>query len=289
MSSSLSSSSSSSSTTTMKIKGTALREKRGAAWRRSRFPICRNTARGEFRDTGFFSIHWREVLRARSMQMAMNGAAEDITKANGIMGYTPCIGLARWPPVSLPVVVRGGRGPDIAKTTIPATSMHRACYGGHLSVCQWLFEVGAAGDIAKTNNSGYLPCIGLARWPPVGLPVVVRGGRGRRHYQDEQFRLHSMHIACEGGHLSVCQWLFEVGAAGDIAKTDDDGYTPSTWLAGVATGRSASGCSRWARPETSPRRTMMATLPCIGLAKVATCRSAVVVRGGRGRRHHQDG
>ena len=36
-----------------------------------------------------------------------------------------------------------------------------------------------------------------------------------------------MHGACDGGHLSVCQWLFEVGAAGDIAKTNDEGYTLS--------------------------------------------------------------
>jgi len=35
-----------------------------------------------------------------------------------------------------------------------------------------------------------------------------------------------MHRACLGGHLSVCQWLFEVGAAGDITKTTDDGSTP---------------------------------------------------------------
>ena len=70
--------------------------------------------------------------------------------------------------------------------------MHEACEGGHLSVCQWLFEVGAAADITKANNRGSTP----------------------------------MHIACRGGHLSVCQWLFEVGAAGDITKTNNRGSTP---------------------------------------------------------------
>ena len=35
-----------------------------------------------------------------------------------------------------------------------------------------------------------------------------------------------MHWACKGGHLSVCQWLFEVSAAGDITKADNNGFTP---------------------------------------------------------------
>ena len=64
--------------------------------------------------------------------------------------------------------------------------------GGHLSVCQWLFEVGAAGDIIKTDNEGSTP----------------------------------MYRACFGGHLLVCQWLFEVGAAGDIIKANNRGSTP---------------------------------------------------------------
>ena len=78
-----------------------------------------------------------------------NGAAKDITNANS-RGFTP---------------------------------MHMACYGGHLSVCQWLFEVGAAGDITKTTDDGCTPMHGLQWWPPVGLPVVVRGRCGRTHHQ----------------------------------------------------------------------------------------------------------
>ena len=48
---------------------------------------------------------------------------------------------------------------------------------------------------------------------------------------------------------------------------------PCTGLARVATCRSASGCSRWARLETSPRRTIVVPLRCRLLAGVATCRS----------------
>ena len=95
---------------------------------------------------------------------------------------------------------------------------------------QWLFEAGAAGDITKASNGGYTP----------------------------------MHEACNGGHLSVCQWLFEVGASA-VTKADNTGFSPMHWAARVATCRSASGCSRWAWPETSPRRMMMAPLPCTRL------------------------
>ena len=35
-----------------------------------------------------------------------------------------------------------------------STSMAFACEGGHLEVGQWLFEVGADGDITKTNKYG---------------------------------------------------------------------------------------------------------------------------------------
>ena len=67
-----------------------------------------------------------------------------------------------------------------------------ACEKGHLSVCKWLFEVGAAADITKADNDGFTP----------------------------------MYIACEKGHLSVCKWLSEVGAAADRHKANKNGVTP---------------------------------------------------------------
>jgi len=73
--------------------------------------------------------------------------------------------------------------------------MLRACQEGHLAVCRWLFEVGAAEDIRKANNNGYTPML----------------------------------LACWQGHLSVCKWLVEVGAAEDIRKSDNSGYTPMLW------------------------------------------------------------
>ena len=41
-----------------------------------------------------------------------------------------------------------------------------------------------------------------------------------------------MYIACMKGHLSVCEWLFEVGAAADITKVNPNGTTP-IFMAGV--------------------------------------------------------
>ena len=103
-------------------------------------------------------------------------------------------------------IQRVGAAADITKANAAGVqrrhhcTMWIACREGHLSVCQWLFEVGAAADITKA-------------WTPSGCgsPAMV-------------------------GHLSVCQWLFEVGAAADITKADDEGATPtSDWPATMAT------------------------------------------------------
>jgi hypothetical protein len=66
------------------------------------------------------------------------------------------------------------------------------CRNGHLSVCKWLFEVGAAADITKASIGGFTP----------------------------------MYATCQEGHLSVCKWLFEVGAAADIREAANNGRTP---------------------------------------------------------------
>ena len=52
---------------------------------------------------------------------------------------------------------------------------------GHLSVCKWLYQAGAAADITKAT-----------RWDAGWTPMLV---------------------ACQKGHLEVCKWLVEMGAA----------------------------------------------------------------------------
>merc|ERR1711965_405768 len=53
-----------------------------------------------------------------------------------------------------------------------------ACERGHLSVCKWLYEMGADEDISRANKQGHTPML----------------------------------IACMCGHLSVCEWLVLNGA-----------------------------------------------------------------------------
>ena len=81
----------------------------------------------------------------------------------------------------------------IKVNNIGETLMHIVCKNGHLSVCKWLFEVGA--DITKADNDGNTP----------------------------------MFIACKNGHLLVCKWLYDVGAAADITKANICGSTPMSW------------------------------------------------------------
>ena len=73
--------------------------------------------------------------------------------------------------------------------------MSIACHYGHLSVCKWLFEVGAAADITKTNNDGdgetpmFIASQGGGA--PVGVHIAVRGGCDRGHQQGELHRRHA--------------------------------------------------------------------------------------------------
>ena len=66
-----------------------------------------------------------------------------------------------------------------------------------------------------------------------------------------------MLIACQEGHLSVCQWLFEVGVSADITRASNNGSTPMlirprtpSWAGGARSegGRiSATGGKFWAK------------------------------------------
>ena len=65
--------------------------------------------------------------------------------------------------------------------------MLSACRNGHLSVCEWLFKVGATEDITRANNGGDTPML----------------------------------LACGNGHASVQHWLILKGAL----KPTPDGHT----------------------------------------------------------------
>ena len=98
-----------------------------------------------------------------------------------------------------------------------------ACWEGHPSGAR-LFEAGR--DITKADNDGLTLLLSPAGRPPVGVQVAVRGGRGRGHHEGEHRPHYPMIMACWKGHLSVCTWLFEVGAAEDISTANKNGRTP---------------------------------------------------------------
>ena len=98
--------------------------------------------------------------------------------------------------------------------------MYAACQEGHLSVCQWLFEVGASADITRANNNNYSP----------------------------------MCIACWNGHLSVCQWLVVNGALND----EDDHVDEDILIRDVRSNlQSASALQTWSQEMISIHSTFL--------------------------------
>ena len=165
-----------------------------------------------------------------------------------------------------------GAAKTITKANIRgAIPMYIACSNGHLSVCKWLLEVGGrehtkANDGAsphihrlleepsigvqgcsrekrhhKVDNSVVHPSWLLATRVTCCVPVAIRGGRGWDITTASTKGRTPMLTACVNGQLGAR--LFEVGAAKDITKADNDGKTLCTLP--VATCRCASGCSRW--------------------------------------------
>ena len=95
-----------------------------------------------------------------------------------------------------------------------------ACMHGHLSVCQWLFEVGASADITRANNNDRTP----------------------------------MHIACHNGHMSVCQWLILNGALND----EEDHVNEDIIIRDVRTNpQSAAALQTWLQEMISIHSTFL--------------------------------
>ena len=93
---------------------------------------------------------------------------------------------------------------------------------------------------------------------------------------------HTEQIICTPwAMITRASWIAKQRRNEDI--TDNDAHVHPT-LGGPPVG--LHGCSRWARPRTSPRRTTTAGL-CASPARMAVVGVQVAVRGGRGRGHHQ--
>ena len=109
--------------------------------------------------------------------------------------------------------------------------MLMACAGGHVGVCQWLWDHGAtADDATRPGHDGCSPMhmacdgghIGVCQW-------LWDHGVGAEHMtrSDNFFLETPMLVACRKGHIDVCQWLWEHGATTNDVKTPDkSGCTP---------------------------------------------------------------
>ena len=97
--------------------------------------------------------------------------------------------------------------------------MSIACQEGHLSVCQWLFDVGASADITREDNNGYTP----------------------------------MWTACRKGHLSVCQWLILYGAL----NNEDDHVNEEVVIRDVIGSSTASALQTWTQEMIAVHSTFL--------------------------------
>ena len=64
--------------------------------------------------------------------------------------------------------------------------MYLACQEGHLSVCKWLYQAGAAADITKATrwDAGWTPM--LVACQKGSVQVASRDGRGRGRHQGDR-------------------------------------------------------------------------------------------------------
>lgn len=128
-----------------------------------------------------------------------------------------------------------GAAEDVARPNNKGyTPMHLACYGGHLSVCEWLYEMGVDGDIRRLNNNGSTPMLLACLNGHLSVCEWLSGvGAVGDVTRAKSNGSTPMYLACMNGHLSVCEWLHRMGAAGDITRAvrvaKDRTATPMRW------------------------------------------------------------
>jgi ankyrin repeat protein len=102
-----------------------------------------------------------------------------------------------------------------------STSLHEACYAGHLGVVQTLLKHGA--NVATMTKRGYtsLHEASYAGHLRVVQTLLKHGANVATMNQDGKT---SLHYACWQGHAAVAQTLLKHGA--DVAARDNNGETP---------------------------------------------------------------
>ena len=102
-----------------------------------------------------------------------------------------------------------------------STSLHEACYAGHLDVVQTLLQHGA--NVATMTKRGYtsLHEASYAGHLDVVQTLLKHGANVATMNKDGKT---SLHYACWQGHAAVVQTLLQHGA--DVAARDNNGDTP---------------------------------------------------------------
>ena len=96
-----------------------------------------------------------------------------------------------------------------------------------MALCEWC----GGGRLQGERKRPHAHAWGVQGWLPLGLQVAGRGGRGWDISRADNNGTTLMKWACNGGHPSVCKWLFEVGADGYISRADKFGSSTPMWAA----------------------------------------------------------
>ena len=104
---------------------------------------------------------------------------------------------------------------------------------GQLNACKWLYARASA-DITRRTTAATHLCTGHVRIATCRSVSGCSRWYDHRHREGGQQRLHAHVHKHSFGHLSVCKWLFEVSAAADVTKANNQGKTYVRWLASGA-------------------------------------------------------
>ena len=172
--------------------------------------------------------------------------AADITKADDD-GHTHVERLRIWSPVGVKVAVRDGRGRGYNQGDQQRhhSHVHRLPDGPPVGV-QVAVRGGAAADITKAANNGGTYEHACEKGPPVGARLF-EVARPRTSPRRPTTAAPHVDRLLSGPPVGVR--LFEVGAAADITRADNEGFTPMSNACEKGHLSAASGCSRWARPR----------------------------------------
>ena len=126
-----------------------------------------------------------------------------------------------------------GARDDILSIKHSRTSLHLACFGGHVPVIQWLYDNGAKDHVDTVDGCGqttlHFAIMGHSIHENISTMQWLIKKTTDKNYlvrKADNDGDTPMHVAVLSGALDVCQWLYKNGAAGDLNSADTRGITP---------------------------------------------------------------